>query len=128
MATEGEGRRGERALVRLFRSLGPEDRHSLLAFAEFLSQRGDRQEEDAAPLDPEPIARPRTETVVGAIKRLSRSYSMLDRSRMLNETSSLMAAHVVNGRPSAEVIDELEELFQRHYAEYRQQKNHKGPG
>jgi hypothetical protein len=38
---------------------------------------------------------------------------------MLNETSSLMAAHVLNGRPARDVIDDLEALFARHYDAYR---------
>ena len=40
---------------------------------------------------------------------------MLDRSKMLNETSSLMTQHVLNGRAATEVIDELEIMFKRHY-------------
>jgi hypothetical protein len=34
---------------------------------------------------------------------------------MLNETSVLMTQHVISGRDAAEVIDELEVLFRRHY-------------
>jgi hypothetical protein len=40
---------------------------------------------------------------------------MLDRSKMLNETSVLMTQHVISGRDAVEVIDELEILFRRHY-------------
>ena len=64
----------------------------------------------------------RNTLVRSAIKRLSRSYYMLDRSRMLDETSGLMAAHVLNGRSAKEVIDELEVMFARHYAAYREQR------
>lgn len=46
---------------------------------------------------------------------------MLDRSAMLNDTSSLMAGHIIRGRPAAEVIDELEALFARQYAKYREE-------
>ncbi len=115
MADSGTGRR----LLRIFRSLAPEDRRTLMAFAEFLAARpGDTQPD--TPAEPHPIPRPEHESVVGAVKRLSRSYYMLERDgAMLNETSSLMAAHVLHGRPAAEVIDELEALFARYFAEYR---------
>jgi hypothetical protein len=53
--------------------------------------------------------------VVKAIKRLSESYFMLDKDHMINETSALMAQHIMQGRAAAEVIDELEAVFSRHY-------------
>jgi hypothetical protein len=80
---------------------------------------GDESPSTTGPAEPDTITRPAQETVVGAIKRLSLSYHMLDRRRMLDETSSLMAAHVLNGRPARDVIDELEALFARHYDAYR---------
>lgn len=118
------GRGGsERQLAKLYRSLGPEDQDTLLAFGEFLALRGTANSQEAqAPLEPEQIERPRDESVVGAIKRLSQSYYMLDRSAMLNDTSSLMGAHVLQGRPAGAVIDELEALFARYYAKYREEK------
>jgi hypothetical protein len=57
------------------------------------------------------------ETVVAAIRRLSASYPMLDRRRLLNTTSSLMAQHILQGRAAAEVIDQLEQAFLEHYRE-----------
>jgi hypothetical protein len=97
------------------------DRETLLALAEFLGSRGSPPE-SAGPKEPKPEPRPPGESVVGAIKRLSRTYYMLDRSAMLNETSSLMAAHVVNGRPAAEVVGELEAMFERYYSKYRDER------
>jgi hypothetical protein len=48
---------------------------------------------------------------------------MLERSgALLNDTSSLMAGHVLHGRPAAEVIDELEALFARYFAEHRERR------
>lgn len=117
---QSSGRDGERRLVKHYRALGPTDRDALLAFGEFLASRNAiHRQEAAAPPDPTPIPRPQEESVVGAIKRLSRQYYMLDRSAMLNDTSALIGAHVLQGRPAGEVIDELETLFARHYAEYR---------
>jgi hypothetical protein len=117
------GSEGERRLAKLYRSLEPEDRSTLLAFAEFLAARAaeDEPKLPEGPLEPKPIPRPKKESVVGAIKRLSESYFMLDRSSMLNDTSSLMGAHVLQGRPSAAVIDELEALFARYYRKYREE-------
>ncbi|WP_127477610.1 Crp/Fnr family transcriptional regulator [Sulfurivermis fontis] len=98
-------------LVQMFNRLPTAERETLLAFAEFLVARSD------VPLDvtPKPIERPAQESVVAAIKRLSASYHMLDRSKILHETSGLMTEHLMQGRAAAEVIDELEELFRRHY-------------
>jgi hypothetical protein len=50
---------------------------------------------------------------------------MLDRSAMLNDTSTLMGAHVLQGRSASVVVDELEALFARHYAKYREEKDNK---
>ncbi len=100
-------------LTALYHRLPAAGRETLLAFAEFLLERSG----SALPLDitPTPSERPAQESVVAAIKRLSASYHMLDRSRMLHETSGLMTEHLMQGRPANEVIDELEELFRRHY-------------
>lgn len=116
----------ERRLLKLFKGLAPSDRETLLAFAAFLAQRPGSGAGEPAPREPLPLPRPATETVVGAIKRLSRTYEMLDRGPLLNETSGLMSAHVLQGRPAAEVIDELEALFARHYQAYRTKQDLEG--
>jgi hypothetical protein len=97
----------EAALLASFRRLSARERSSLLDFADYLAAR-------SAPLERAPavpIARPHKETVVHAIRRLMRSYPQLDRARLLGETSRCLAAHMVDGREAAEVIDELEALF-----------------
>lgn len=85
---------------------------ALLEYAEFLAARYSGPKEITAPLD---IPRPQKESVVRAIQRLGATYPMLDRSKMLNETSVLMSQHVLGGRDAVEVIDELEVMFRRHY-------------
>ena len=87
----------------------------LLEFAEFLHAR-----HAVAPVSQEPltIPRPMQESVVKAIRRLADTYPMLDRGRMLNETSALMTAHMIQGRAATEVIDELEIVFRRHYEKH----------
>lgn len=116
----------ERRLSRLFRALDAQSRQTLLSFAEFLSERsnaielgsGDGAEPDAlepCPLEPLLEPRPVQETVVSAIRRLRRTYPMLDGSAMLTQASSLMAAHVLHGRSAVSVIDELETLFKERF-------------
>jgi hypothetical protein len=108
----------ERKLHELFKALDEADQGTVLAFVEFLVQRQPAKEGSM----PQPAleSRPENESVVAAIKRLSRSYPMLDKSKMLNATSALMTQHVVQGRPAPEVIDELESLFAQHYDQFRQ--------
>jgi len=120
---KGGGRDGGQRLIKLYRSLAPADQETLLAFGEFLAARDAAHVPEASePLEPASMSRPRDESVVGAIKRLSRQYYMLNRGAMLNDTSALMGAHVLQGRLATEVIDELENLFTRRYAEYREEK------
>lgn len=110
----------EKRLRKIYRELNPQDQASLLRFAEFLAASSSPA---IAPMntfpEPEAIARPEQESVVKAIKRLTATYPMIERDRLLNETSSLMSAHVLQGKPAAEVIDELEALFLRHYQELK---------
>ena len=111
----------ERRLLRLFRAL-PENRQaSLLDFAEFLLQKAlpDTPELPDRPLD---IPRPEKESVVKAIKRLRETYPMVDRAKILNETSACMTAHLIHGKPAHQVIDELEALFLRHFEESSKQQ------
>lgn len=108
----------ERRLLRIYRTLESESQETLLAFAEFLAQRNDARPsaaERVAVAEPVPEPRPAQETVIAAIKRLRRSYPMLDGGTMLQETSQLMAAHVLQGREAAAVVDELEALFAARY-------------
>lgn len=107
-------KQSEKKLLNFFRKLSRQDEQTLLSFAEFLAARSQ------AGVDPDSltlnkIERPAEESVIAAIKRLSASYPMLDKDKMLTETSSLMTQHVVQGRLAKEVIDELEQLFDRHY-------------
>ncbi|MCG7981722.1 MAG: hypothetical protein JAY90_03110 [Candidatus Thiodiazotropha lotti] len=111
----------QQRLLDLFERIAPSDRDSLLAFAEFLSQRPSEEAvsvDRSSPLEPKQLERPADESVVKAIKRLSESYFMLERDQLLDETSSLMTSHVMQGRAAVEVIDDLEALFKKHYQNY----------
>lgn len=110
----------ERALLKHFRSLAAEQRHSLMDFAAFLAQRGEASPARVATMtQPVAMARPETESVVKAIKRLAATYPMLDRAKLLHEASSFMQQHLLQGKPAVEVIDELEVVFQRHYERFK---------
>ena len=110
-------------LLKLYRELAEGDKDSLLAFAEFLAERnggkGEAEADGRHSLQPKDISRPDDESVIAAIKRLSDTFYMLDRSEILNETSTLMSSHVLQGREATEVINDLEQLFQRSYDQYR---------
>lgn len=103
----------EKHILELYRQLPEAERKSLLDFAEFLASRCGPIE--TAPPEPLVIPRPDEESVVAAMKRLRETYHMLDHSRMLHEASGLMAQHLMQGRPAPEVIDELEQMFLRHF-------------
>lgn len=116
----------ERQLLELYRLLAPDAQATLLAFAEFLRQRGApaldmaRAEKVEIP-EPAPIARPERESVVAGLKRLSQTYPMLSKTEMLNATSELVARHIMLGTDPAQVIDQLEDIFREHYRKLREQ-------
>nr|VFJ46063.1 MAG: hypothetical protein BECKFM1743C_GA0114222_100345 [Candidatus Kentron sp. FM]VFJ58901.1 MAG: hypothetical protein BECKFM1743A_GA0114220_102277 [Candidatus Kentron sp. FM]VFK12080.1 MAG: hypothetical protein BECKFM1743B_GA0114221_102227 [Candidatus Kentron sp. FM] len=105
-------------LVRLFSRLPEEDKNTLWAFAQFLASRSEVAAENEPVHEPIPIPRPEKETVIGAIRRLSETYPMLDKATMLNETSSLMGEHVLHGQSAPKVIDKLQAAFENRYREF----------
>jgi hypothetical protein len=129
------GSADERRLGKLFRSLDAQQRATLLSFAEFLAERSSgRQGESGWLPDSHPGAadvpkvvsqvpvvepRPAQESVVAGIRRLRRTYPMLDSGELLDAASSLMTAHVLHGRAASAVIDELETLFAERFDAYR---------
>jgi hypothetical protein len=115
----------QQQLLDLFDRLDSQQRQTLLSFAAFLTTHDGHQSEPEKDEihQPKPIDRPGEESVVKAIKRLSESYYMLERERLLDETSSLMMAHMMQGRDAKLVIDELEALFVRHYQNYLDERD-----
>lgn len=103
----------QKRLTRIFGRLPEAQQATLLEFAEFLASRvADEPRELPKPV---PHPRPAEESVVKAIRRLSATYPMLDKAKMLNQTSALVAQHVMQGREARDVIDELEVIFEAHY-------------
>ncbi len=107
----------EQALLAVFARLDGAQQDMLLEFAAFLAGRNAAAVPDDPLSPPQPEPRPAVESVVVAIKRLSRTYPMLDRRKLMGPTSQLMAQHALQGRAATEVIDELEVMFERHYEE-----------
>lgn len=111
-------------LLDYYRALPDEIAQQLLEFAEFLAEKHKDEADDIPP--PENIPRPTKESVVVAVKRLSATYPMLDKDKLLNETASLVSQHMLQGRDAVEVIDELEVIFSKQYdilIEEQQQDN-----
>lgn len=115
----GEGKK----LLRLFRELSSARQAALLEYAEFLASRDAADGLNLVPQEPVHIPRPEQESVVKAIQRLMASYPMLDRNKLLHETSAQMTRHVIQGIPATEVIDELETIFRRQYETRAEEKS-----
>lgn len=107
---------GDKKLVEIFRQLSESDQFALLAFAEFLGSRPKEEKRFRRELEkPKQVTPKQNESVIAALKRLSASYPMLNKAKMLNETSVLVSQHVMEGRDRQEVISELEAVFEKHY-------------
>lgn len=112
----------EKRLLEILGRLSETQITTLIDFAEFLAHRpgagadiGAPEPAEPAVLQPVDIPRPEKESVVKAIKRLAATYPMVDRTKMLNETSTLMTQHIMQGRDAVEVINELEIMFRVSY-------------
>lgn len=103
-------------LENVYHSLTSEDKKTLLDFAEFLLARNGPAEEPVK--EKQNIPRPEKESVVAAIKRINKTYPMINPDKIFHETSSLMTEHVLHGREASEVIDDLQALFEKHYQDY----------
>ena len=120
--------RQQERILDIFEKLSPTDRDAAASFAEFLlSRSGTRMTTSALPPaartevpEPEPLPRPAEERVVAAVKRLSKTYFMLDKSKMLGATSDLVTQHIMQGREASDVIDELEQVFTDQYQQLKE--------
>ena len=113
----------EHKLLNIFSDLDDNDQNSVMSFAQFLLEKARQEGRLVVEEEPLVIPRPKEDRVVAAIKRLSAAFPMIKKDTMLNETASLMTAHMIQGRAAVEVIDELEVLFQVRYEEYCQLRN-----
>ncbi|MBF0195618.1 MAG: Crp/Fnr family transcriptional regulator [Magnetococcales bacterium] len=101
----------ERAdLLAAFRHLNPANKLTLIQFAKFLQS---QQTEGEKPISQEPLdlPKPADESAVKALKRLKRSYPMIDADMSLLDDASRLLMEKITGTPDQEVIEKLEALF-----------------
>lgn len=110
-------------LLRLFRDLSVPRQAALQEYAEFLAGRDAADGLNQVSQVPLEIPRPEQESVIKAIQRLMASYPMLERNKLLNDTSAQMTRHVIHGVPAVEVINQLEVIFHRYYEVHVDEKN-----
>lgn len=110
----------KKKLLNYFVLLTEQDQSSLVSYAEFLVNRESSAELATKEItEPLQIPRPENESVIKAIKRLSATYPMLDKSVLLNEISNHMTQHIIHGVTATEVIDNLETEFQNQYTKWQ---------
>ncbi len=109
----------QRELLVLYTNLSKDDRQSLINFGRFLVSQQQaacgQSAEESISSEPLDISRPEDETVINAIRRLSQTYPMLDSKTLIDGTSMLLSAHVLQGKSAQQVINELELLFEQKY-------------
>ena len=128
----------QQVLLDYYQALSAQDQHSLLRFAEFLATGAVISNESTADVvvgdddssvmeslpvkkaipKPEKIERPDDETVVAALKRMSSTYPMLEKSKLLNKASELVAQHIMFGKPAVVVIKDIETMFAESYDKF----------
>lgn len=106
----------EEKMLAFYRRMDEDDQRALLRYAEFLSQA--KKGESDSPVLPDFIPPARDESVIGALKRLSASYPMLDKGNMLDQASLLVSEHLLQGRAKEEIIHEFDILFDQQYQEF----------
>ena len=102
------------SLIEIVGQLSRDEQTALLEYAEFMLSRSEHAK-TLSIREPVDIPRPEEESVVAAMRRLSDTYPMLNKDKLLHEAAGLMSEHVMQGRDTHEVIDELQILFHRHY-------------
>lgn len=98
-------------LLAVLEQLDEAGRGTLVEYAEFLVSRSEVQA-----ISPSVAVRPAGETVLQAIKRLNGGYRGLRRAALMEPVGELLSQHMVDGRASEEVIEELEALYARAHA------------
>ncbi|MBF0424913.1 MAG: hypothetical protein HQL66_03725 [Magnetococcales bacterium] len=114
----------ERRLLSAWRSLAAAERHTLLQFAEFLVTRSNAVVATEPPpsLLPLDIPAPPGESAVKALKRLKKTYPMIDADLQLLEQASAILMQRVLGSPDASVVAQLEQLFRERYQRWREEQ------
>jgi len=109
----------EAALAKHAVVLPDEALDSLCEFAEFLVAKYPAPELEQAYVS---LPRPQGESVIAAIRRLSKSYPMLDKTTLFDQTSAAMSAHILQDISAEESIDKLETVFREKYQAFVEHK------
>ena len=104
----------EQALLKAFHQMTPTARCTLVDFADYLSRRhpGPAPSVSDQPLK---VSRPVEESVISAIRRLAKTYPMLDSDNVFSAATTLITRHVMGQQAATEVIDDLEAMFTARY-------------
>ena len=105
----------ESHLLQTYQKLCEADQKTLTKFAQFLLENNPKE---LKKLNPKPIERPKSESVIKAIKRLKQTYYMLPADDLMNETSKQMSAHLIKGKSKSDTINDLEFIFKQKYQQY----------
>jgi len=115
----------EKRILAAFERLSEDQQRQVVDYAEFLGNRAGGEAEGTSPAaspaepeSPQPVEKDPEEGPVQAIKRLRATYPMLDPSKLLDETTTIMSRRYLQDKPEGEVIEEIEETFERHYRHY----------
>jgi len=103
----------EKKLLKSFQLLNSAQQQTLQDIADFLLARS--KGHNALNESPKQIVPEENESVIAALKRHVAMYPMLNRTKMLPETAELINQHVMHGRDKELIIDEIEQIFKRHY-------------
>ncbi|WP_130472248.1 Crp/Fnr family transcriptional regulator [Candidatus Magnetaquicoccus inordinatus] len=110
-------------LLSAWQKLAKEEQRTVRLFAEFLAQQSSTAlSQQEIPQEPLSIPKPEHESAVLAMKRLKKSYPMIEADFSLLETASQLLLKRIMGTPDAEVIAELEELFAKRYLAWKEER------
>lgn len=112
----------QKRLLTAWRQLGKDAQRTVCLFAEFLGQQAllpEGEEGTPVPQTPLAIPKPDKESAVLALKRLKKSYPMIEADMSLLEEASQLLLKKVMGQPDAEVIAALETLFDARYQAWK---------
>ena len=104
------------SISKLAEALPDEALQNLHEFAEFLAEKYPSPVQ--VNLEYVPLPRPEGESVIAAIKRLSKSYPMVDSTSLFDQTSAIMSAHILQDVSKQDSINKLEAIFAEKYQAY----------
>ncbi|MBF0421536.1 MAG: hypothetical protein HQL73_00935 [Magnetococcales bacterium] len=108
-------------LKQIYQQLNDTNRDALLKFARFLLQDQETAPRAALPQEPVPIVPMPGENVIQALKRLKKTYPMIDADMRLLDAASQCVMQKVLGHPDAVLIVKMERLFRDAYEQWRRQ-------